>query len=511
MTAVALTATSARARTSWAIPVLAAALVAAGVWWSLAPYLVGVFHDDGVYALLARSIAEGHGFHYSHLPGAPAATHYPPLYPLALALVWHLAPGFPQDIGALLGLNALLAGAAAAGWYVFAVRRLGWSQRAALAGAVVVAMTSPMLTLAGAILSETLFIACLWPVLLVAEPAPGAARARVTLAGAAAGMLMLVRAHALALLIALVAVLLFRRRRSDAVVAMVAAVAVQVPWMTYAHFAGPPVATPLSGSYGSYASWLIAGWREGGIAFVTDTMAMNVRELALLLRDRVTTGIAAVDTLAAIITFAALLVGARSFVRRAPVTLLFFAAYFAIVILWPYTPWRFAWGLWPLVAMLVLEGVRHAWTDARRLRVITGIVAALPLLGLLRTELHSYASRGWRTPARQATARALPMLDWARANTPRDAIILSEIEPVIALYTGRRSAPPVEFSAVEYTSRSESRVALSLAEMLRALPATYLVTATPDVQRAALAMHGTSAKLEQVAAPAGITAFVVKR
>ncbi|MBC7671395.1 MAG: hypothetical protein H7247_03150, partial [Polaromonas sp.] len=40
--------------------------------WAASTYLVGVFHDDGVYALLARAIASGDGFHYTQLPGAPA-------------------------------------------------------------------------------------------------------------------------------------------------------------------------------------------------------------------------------------------------------------------------------------------------------------------------------------------------------------------------------------------------------------------------------------------------------
>ena len=86
MTAVAIAATPSRARTGWMLPTLVILVVTGIAQWAAAPYTVGVFHDDGVYALLARSIASGEGFHHSHLAGAPAATHYPPLYPLLLAI-----------------------------------------------------------------------------------------------------------------------------------------------------------------------------------------------------------------------------------------------------------------------------------------------------------------------------------------------------------------------------------------------------------------------------------------
>src|ERR1700754_3713854 len=43
--------------------------------------MVGAARDDGLYALIARALAQGDGFHWIHLPGKPAATHFPPLYP----------------------------------------------------------------------------------------------------------------------------------------------------------------------------------------------------------------------------------------------------------------------------------------------------------------------------------------------------------------------------------------------------------------------------------------------
>src|ERR1700730_2310570 len=58
---------------------------------------VGVFADDAFYVLLARSVAEGQGFRFLNLPGSPAATHFPPGYPLVLAGLWRVAPSFPAN------------------------------------------------------------------------------------------------------------------------------------------------------------------------------------------------------------------------------------------------------------------------------------------------------------------------------------------------------------------------------------------------------------------------------
>ena len=71
---------------------LAVALVAVPNWPA------GVFQDDGIYVILGKSLASGQGYRYLNLPGAPYATHYPPGYPLFLALLWKISPQFPQKL-----------------------------------------------------------------------------------------------------------------------------------------------------------------------------------------------------------------------------------------------------------------------------------------------------------------------------------------------------------------------------------------------------------------------------
>jgi hypothetical protein len=52
--------------------------------------LVGAWNDDGVYTVLGKSLAEGHGYHSLHLVGDPVQVKYPPGFPVLLALLWRL-------------------------------------------------------------------------------------------------------------------------------------------------------------------------------------------------------------------------------------------------------------------------------------------------------------------------------------------------------------------------------------------------------------------------------------
>ncbi|MGH7605804.1 MAG: hypothetical protein ACREME_00565, partial [Gemmatimonadales bacterium] len=74
--------------------------------------LVGVFYDDGLYAGLARALGTGQGYVHLHLPGTPAAVHYPPLYPLVLAPFFGALP-LGAAVPAAKILNLVLAAAAA--------------------------------------------------------------------------------------------------------------------------------------------------------------------------------------------------------------------------------------------------------------------------------------------------------------------------------------------------------------------------------------------------------------
>ncbi|MEP7000675.1 MAG: hypothetical protein ABI969_09365 [bacterium] len=490
MTAVANVATPSRARTGWVLPVLVVVVAIAVAHWATASYMVGVFHDDGVYALLARAIANGQGFHYSHLPGTPAATHYPPLYPLVLALAWRLAPSFPENVRFLLGLNTLCVGAAALGFWRFVTTRLAWRPGHAAIGALAATLALPVLALSGALLSEPLFLALLWPALLLSERAVESSNsARLLQVGAFVGALMLLRTHALALLLALLLVLALRQRWRDVALVGAAAVLVQLPWQLWTRWSTPHVATPLQGSYGPYLGFIAAGVRDGGMRFVLNTIRVNTLECWLLLQDRFATGLPApLHSIAIAIALIAMAAGAWGAGRKAPVTIVFLTLYMGIVLLFASPPWRYAWAVWPLFALLMMDGVRTLWRPASNWRLAVTACAAVLGFTYLRTDLHEYATRAWRAPARFPTAQIAPVIAWVRTHTGVHDVVLSEGEQVIALYTGRQVAPPISSTALEYLvpSPSSGNVA-RLTAMLAAVPARYVVLlAAPMVEAAAV-------------------------
>src|SRR5438067_450073 len=110
---------------------VAAGLVAlAGGALTLNHMLPGVFYDDGLYVGIAYALSHGLGYAHPHLPGYPAAVHFPPLYPLVLAPFVGLLP-LSAAVFAAKVLNIVL-GAVAAGliaWYATRVELLRGPER----------------------------------------------------------------------------------------------------------------------------------------------------------------------------------------------------------------------------------------------------------------------------------------------------------------------------------------------------------------------------------------------
>jgi hypothetical protein len=517
MTAVALEATRIRVRGATVLAgavLIVATLVA---WWAGMPYVVGVWHDDGVYALLGRAISSGQGFHYTQLPGAPAATHYPPAYPLVLAAVWRLSPSFPDNIAAFLAVNAMFVGLAAFGAFRFTRTQLAWRDEWAGAFALASTLTTPVLTLSGAVLSEPMFLAGLWPTLIVAERAarPDGTRRDAIVAGLCAGALMLVRTHAVALALSLVVVLAVRRRPLRALWVAAAAALLVLPWQIWTMSATPRVPAPLAGAYGSYLGWFVAGVHEGGLAFVAATVRINARELWLLVQDRVLVADLLFPRVLAVASLLALTAaGAWRAARQAPVTLWFLAAYLAVVVVWPYAPWRFLWAVWPVVLLLAALGAWWSWSVTRSVAVRGAVAcaAALVTLGMVRTEAHAYATRAWSTPALQAGAQITPLVAWVGQHTRQSDIVLAEGEQVISLFTGRRAAPTAPFSAREYVvPRTVDGSAAELREMLALVPARYVLPLAPVQLEAARALGETRPALRAIAPLPSSVVFEVLR
>lgn len=145
--------------------------------------------------------------------------------------------------------------------------------------------------------------------------------------------------------------------------------------------------------------------------------------------------------------------------KRAPMLVLFLLAYAVLIVIWLFTPDRFAWAVWPVVGIVLAAGANLAWGIASRddaPRGDRGAAGLLVTVAVLATAGGAFytargISRGWADIAQRRNAdRLSPVVDWVRANTPVDAVIACDGEPLVHLYTGRRAVPVHILSPDEY-------------------------------------------------------------
>ncbi len=95
-------------------------------YYLMRPDVVGFLHDDGMYLMVAKAMAEGHGYRLMGMVDQPYFFKYPPLFPVLLALGWLMNPHFPHNIVWLKSINILLATGTLAlwGYYFRKIRQL---------------------------------------------------------------------------------------------------------------------------------------------------------------------------------------------------------------------------------------------------------------------------------------------------------------------------------------------------------------------------------------------------
>ena len=414
--------------------------------------LVGVFYDDGVYAAIAWALAHGHGYVYANLPGAPAAIHYPPLYSAVLAPLF----GFLSLAGAALAgklLNVVCAAAACGliAWHATRTELVGAGAPRWLAGVVVAAaaLAIPFLTMLVALLSEPLFGLLLVAAVILADRPPPrlASGSAALLAGGAAALALLTRALGVAAGAGVVAWLYAARRgnvaqaRPDpwrqATLASLPLVAAGAGWgawlLTQGHALDPLLAT----DYGSYFELL----RAAGAGALGSRTADLARPLGVLTLNWVPSRL--VYYLVGVPALVVGVYGLACVARRSAIGVTL-VVYLAILACWPVPPDRFLWAVLPWLALAWAAGAVALWPRPR-LRVPVALLAAALVAGYVRYETRGFAGRWWELSAQRIShtfAEVLPTLD----SLPPDAVIASDHDPLVWLYT-RRVAVPLYISS----------------------------------------------------------------
>ncbi|HEY9686807.1 MAG TPA: hypothetical protein V6C52_07530 [Coleofasciculaceae cyanobacterium] len=104
----------------WGLPLVIFAAFLGLYLLLMRPHIAGMWYDDGVYLLGAKSLALGQGYSLLSEAGQPAIVKYPPMLSLVLAPLWWLNPEFPANLPSMKTLNILLASADLGLLYVLA-------------------------------------------------------------------------------------------------------------------------------------------------------------------------------------------------------------------------------------------------------------------------------------------------------------------------------------------------------------------------------------------------------
>ena len=418
-------------------PLLVGVFVFGLALWAQTSAMVGVFFDDGVYVQLAKSLAEGTGYRSMHLPDAPAAVHYPPVYPFLLSLLWRLWPSFPANITLFELVDAAWLGLAAT-LIALHVRRTALPWHVSAGVLALAFMAFPLLTLVGVRFSEPVFLALAAGALLVSDTDNASVRSAV-LAGGLAGVATLTRSIGITVIGGVVLGMWLSGRRRSAIIAGSTAAVLLIPWLVFLVAHRGEVDPLLVSNYGTYGQFAGQAGIVGVLASVDLGALDSLRRLLLpeapALIAWPLTGL----------LLAALGAGVWSGFRRSPVLVSTVVLYLGVVTLWPYAPDRFVWIALPWIAILLAMGARHGWSKGSLARWGALLLMAAVAVGYGPREFRSLSTRGF---ARTASAPSVPFVLLATSISralPVDAIVATDGEALVYLYSGRRTVPVYMF------------------------------------------------------------------
>jgi hypothetical protein len=416
------------------------------------PHL-GFYHDDSIYWTSAKSLAQGSGYRIASLPGEPYQTKYPPLYPALLAGIWKLNPQFPANLPAATLLAWILLPACLIGVWLF-LGQCGFrgSRRLVLFSAA--ALNPVAVVFSFSLMPELLFTSLLLLSLLLAECAmkPGSPGWIPLLAGVCAALAYLTKSAAAPMLLTVPACFLWRRQLRSAALFLAAMLPAPLAWEWW-------VSRHLSSSwdlvtlyYTNYLGFQIYNVPLRDLPLVVwhnlDTFLMGIGKLLIF---DVPYGSIYLERVIAV----GAIVGAVRLARRTRQLQYPLAAVgiSALMLVWHYTPdQRFVFPLYPLLLAGLWTELENVWrmlglswrkpAFADRAAALAGavLIATLAAFAVFNTAVALSRFLPGLFDAYRADLEARrPAYAWIAAHTPAGAGIYAYDDPLLYLYTGRKS------------------------------------------------------------------------
>jgi hypothetical protein len=439
-------------------------LLGAAAIWGANKQALGLFHDDGIYAVVAKAIYQGDGYRIISLPAAPPQTKYPFLYSYVLSWLWTINPSFPGNI---LLLKAFNIGVLVAIFFV----SIGFYRRlfpAATIGALlfgVLVCTNPIVfTYTDYAVSDLLFVLLALVALYLAcrNFTPG----KILPMAALTGLACLTRLAAAPLVLAGAVQSIIMRGWRGAIYFAGVVLLLVAPWFLWVSSNRNQAASSLLAYYHAYD---FASGGSGGVGELLakhgPIVASNARYLAgsfdllylLPLMPWLTPFVAVFTVLGMAIS-----------VRRDDTfAWAFFGSSVALLLIWPFHPGRYVAPLVPLLVLFLFRGMAAAehwittsgsdylfkellaklpWAPVALILLLNGIWLSSYLL--IRDEQTTRGGYGSRAP--YGWAGFEESFAWIRQNTALDARLGTAYDPMYFLYTGRQAVRPALHRSATY-------------------------------------------------------------
>jgi len=449
----------------WTIVAAFGLLLGGAALWGANKQILGLFHDDGIYAVVGKSLAEGSGYRIISLPGTPPQTKYPFLYSCLLSWIWTFDRNFPDNIIFLKALNVAILVAIFFIGVIYYRKNLANVRSAALVFSLLLCTNPVIFTLTDYVLSDLLmvFLALVALTLCSSDSKSIGSRSNWPGLALAVGLACLTRSAAIPLVISGAARSVFQRRFREAVYFVGAVLLVVAPWFLWVAFTPRPAADSLFDYYSGYDfAGAGVGWSlDQQWTVVAGNARYLVESIDLIYLLPLLPGVApAVLLLTAI--------GAFHSIRKDQIFMWsFFLSSLALLLIWPFHPNRYSAPLIPLLLLFLFRGIEgvRMWISRLRfpqpIRTLLSGVVALPIALLLMLNgiwLSSYlmirddqTTRGlYGSRAGYSWRGFEETFAWLDRNTHRDSVLATAYDPMYFLYTGRRAIRPVLHRPASY-------------------------------------------------------------
>jgi len=462
-----------------AMPALIVVLVIIPIYLSRLDHVVGMVVDDAWYVLLAKALADGHGYELINAPMSGILPGYPPGFPALLSVIFQIRPEFPANVWLLksVSIAAMLGVAVLSYWYFHRQRQLP-RHLAALAAIGVGATPAFVFLATSTVMSECVFTLAQLGVVVVAHRAIAEPNERTRLAVVAAVLgaaTVLIRSVGVGVVAAVFLYFLKERQWKHASTFAVVVALIAGPWLLYSRAHAPTVEDQqihrgsLVHGYGEQFWMRWAGSATSGRVTardLPDRIATNLVDISgrsvggifapVLLRPPEESGEEVVSlagrvswtfvgigglpaNMAVSLLLSALIVWGfiRTVRERVTVAEILVPVSLVITVLWPFWSFRFVVPLTPFLYLYFVKGL----TVSPRLPLAR--VALLTVIGLNLYDHAGYVSTLRSEPQRidwlAKFSELETSLDWMKAHLNEDAVVAATNPALVHLWTGQKT------------------------------------------------------------------------